>query len=153
MHLAIITTIIQVNTFLRTIFIKSNVYPFRYFKGIEIIIGDQHFFPLRELGVALSNGNLAKIGMSKTHTVMMESPYSECHNTDKIDTLLSREMSKLGLDYNRANCLLLCEQKVIIERIHCYDSRLPPIFGATKPCETNDEIDALLNINYNIGKL
>ena len=81
---------------------------------------------------------------------MMAYPYSDCYYSDKIDTILSREMKKLDLVYNRRNCLLLCEQKMIIDKIKCYDSRLPPILGAIKPCK---DFNAILNLTYNIGKI
>lgn len=67
---------------------------------------------------------------------MMPSPYSTCIEKSNIDTLLSREMAKIGLVYNRRNCLVLCQQKFIIDNFNCSSFYLPNIFNATR-CNTS----------------
>lgn len=69
----------------------------------------------------------------------------------QVDTILSRELTRLGYDYTRRNCMTLCEQKLIIEELGCYDLRLPQILNAT-PCYTKELFRAISKIKFNFTK-
>lgn len=49
------------------------------------------------------------------------------------------------MDYSRSNCLMLCDQKLNIEEIGCYDMRLPKIFDA-EPCNNETTFKRLRSI-------
>lgn len=78
-------------------------------------------------------GTFAQVKISKTISESLGYPYGECVHADKVNTELAIEMQRLGFEYSRENCLVLCEQKQIIDVHRCYDLRLPQIFNA-KPC-------------------
>lgn len=117
-------------------------------KGIAIIIDDQDGFPIKKEGILLGPGQYAKMIISKTESETLPSPYGNCQDANLVDTLLSREMAKHGYSYNRQNCMIFCEQKIIIETLGCYDLRLPRIFNAT-PCFTIESFRAIDKIDFN----
>lgn len=64
---------------------------------------------------------------------------------------MGRELSLLNIQYTRRNCMVLCEQKLIIDELGCYDLRLPPILNAT-PCYTKELFRAISKIKLNFTK-
>lgn len=116
--------------------------------GITILVEDQESFPIRKTGVFAQPGTYASIIVKKTVTTSLAEPYGNCVETDVIDTVLSRELKKLGLKYAHHNCMTLCEQKQNIDQLGCYSLRLPQIFNASA-CETRSQYDNLRNMTYN----
>lgn len=90
--------------------------------------------------------------VSEIQKRVMHFPYSDCIEVDRIDTVMSREMKRLEMIYSRRNCLLLCQQKIIIENIGCYSLTLPPAFNA-QPCSTDDQFFQIRNLNLNFSNL
>lgn len=115
-----------------------------------MVVDDQARFPLKKEGIAVASGSLAKIKVSKTFSKMMPYPFSACIETNQINTFISRLMSEMGLAYNRRNCLLLCQQKINIEKFGCYDLRLPGILNAP-PCNTREQFISVSRATYNLG--
>lgn len=72
----------------------------------------------------------------------MPQPYSNCLSSSSIATNLSAEMSRLNMTYSRANCYILCLQKMYIDEIGCYDMRLPRLFEA-EPCLSKREFERI----------
>jgi hypothetical protein len=88
--------------------IKNKIYESSQM-GVVIIIGDQEKFPIKTNGIVISPGSQANVVLSKTITENLPSPYSDCQDADAVDTLLSREMKRLGHAYTRQNCMFFCE--------------------------------------------
>lgn len=115
-----------------------------------ILIDDQVAFPIKKEGILLKPGTFAKIILSKTTSIDLPLPYNDCHDAPNIDTLLSREMARYGYAYTRRNCMTFCEQKFIIDKLGCYDLRLPAILNAT-PCDTRDKFNSIRYIKFNFS--
>jgi hypothetical protein len=98
--------------------------------GLVLTIDDQQTFPLSFNGVFVKPGTSAQIVITRTETNSLPSPYGKCLNVENIDTILSREMKKLGMIYSRRNCLDICEQKCNIDDIGCNSLLLPRLFDA-----------------------
>lgn len=118
--------------------------------GITILIEEQNNFPIRKTGVFAQPGSYASIVVKKAVSKSLPSPYGSCVEIDSIDTILSREMKILGLNYNHRNCMNLCEQKQNIDKLGCYSLRLPKILNA-KPCLNRTQYYMLRNMEYNNG--
>lgn len=116
-------------------------------RGISILIEDQKVFPLQKRGIFAKTGAYASVIVNKKTSNTLPFPYSNCLNAASIDTLLSSEMKKLGLEYNHRNCLDLCEQKQNIDELGCYDLRLPKILNAT-PCNNKTSFSRLAEMIY-----
>jgi hypothetical protein len=116
--------------------------------GVLVMIDDQKRFRIQTDGIVVSASMQANIRLSKTITMNLPWPYSDCQDADTVDTLLSREMKRLGFAYTRDNCMVFCQQKQVIDEAGCYDARFPAILNA-KPCLTYDEFNYLfIIINY-----
>lgn len=122
------------------------------FQGLIIVIDDQERFPIKKEGVVVGAGNQMKIKVSKVHTRVMPDPFSQCIDANQIDTVLSREMTRLNMVYNRRNCVLLCQQMLTIEKMGCYDLYLPAAFGA-EPCNRDDQLDEIAETGFNLSKI
>ena len=116
--------------------------------GVNILIENQDNFPLNKMGMFAQPGSMANIALKKTISKSLPYPYGNCVAMENIDTILSREMKTLGLKYNRRNCMNLCEQKQNIEKLGCYDLRLPKILNAS-PCSDRTQYDRLRAMEYN----
>lgn len=116
-----------------------------------LVVDDQERFPIKKEGVVFGGGTQVKIKLSKVYARVMPDPYSDCMEPDTIDTLISREMKRLKMNYNRRNCLLLCQQKLIIDKMGCYDLSLPPVFNAS-PCFTDQQFEEISNFNLSLSK-
>lgn len=79
--------------------------------------------------------------------MQMQKPYSNCLQVDSINTKLSVEMAKMNMSYSRSNCLQLCQQKQTIDKINCYDMRLPRIFDS-QPCRNKSAYNRLMNLTF-----
>jgi hypothetical protein len=124
--------------------LQDNIYQYisNLQDGIVVIIDDPERFPIRSEGIFVASGFQANIALSKTIRENLPYPYSDCQEADSVDTLLSREMKRLGYAYTRDNCMILCEQKQNINMRGCYDVRLPAILNA-RPCLTLDDYTAM----------
>jgi len=69
----------------------------------------------------------------------MPAPYSDCQDAKTFDSLLISEIKKLNQTYRHKDCLLMCYNKMTIEKCACYDAYFQGIFGAP-PCLTLEEI-------------
>ena len=70
----------------------------------------------------------------------MSKPYSNCQEAKQVNTELAREMRKNGMRYTRRDCVLICVQKLIIDRFNCYSLDFPKVFNfppCPKPVEMN----------------
>jgi hypothetical protein len=120
-------------------------------KGIVVIIEDQVKFPIKTNGIIVRPGSQANIVLSKTTTENLPLPYSNCQYAEMIDTLLSREMTRLGVLYTRKNCMVFCEQKLIVDKLGCYDARLPAILNA-QPCLTHNQFRNIVNLTLDFNE-
>lgn len=57
-------------------------------------------------------------------------------------------MAKLGIPYTRQKCQLMCQQKKIIDKLGCYDMRLPRIYSYVNvgPCNDLKSFNAIKNM-------
>lgn len=83
---------------------------------------------------------------------MLPSPYSDCVQTENVDTLISREMQRVGFNYSRRNCMVFCQQMQTIDYFGCYDFNLPRMFDA-QPCDTYEHFQQLSAFSFNFSKL
>jgi hypothetical protein len=113
-----------------------------------VIIDDQDGFPIKKKGIIIRPSSQANIVLTKTTPENLPYPYSNCQYANSVDTLLSREMKRLGYSYTRDNCMVFCEQKMIIDQLGCYDARLPAILNA-QPCLTITEFRKISNLRFN----
>lgn len=120
-------------------------------RGINLFIEDQLSYTLRNRGTLLKPGNMAMIEMHLSQSKTMPYPYSDCIRPPKIDTLLSKEMKKLGMKYSRRNCMVLCEQKSTIDQLGCYDLRLPRILDA-EPCINETVFGQIKKLKFNFSE-
>jgi amiloride-sensitive sodium channel subunit alpha len=116
------------------------------YTGISVVIADVNQFPIRSEGVVIKAGSYAKINLKKTESTNLPSPYSSCQEIGTFNTTLSNEMNRIGIKYSHRNCVLLCQQKIIIDRLGCYRLDLPRIFDAP-PC-LNQSIYNQLLVDY-----
>jgi hypothetical protein len=109
-----------------------------YQDGVLMFIDD---YPITySTGISVPAGTVANIGLSKTVTKNLPYPYSSCQDAAQVDTLLSREMKRHGyVQYTRDVCIVFCQQKLIIDRVCCYDARFPAILNAHQPCLTREQ--------------
>lgn len=66
---------------------------------------------------------------------------------ESINTVLSREVERLNMSYSRTNCLILCHQKQIIDKVGCYDIRFPRILDA-QPCRNQSSFNQLRSVSF-----
>lgn len=114
--------------------------------GAAIVVSDQETFALVPTGFFIRAGTFTKISVIRRETKNLPEPYGKCVEVENIDTILSREMTKLNLKYTRKNCLNLCEQKSNIDDIGCNSLQLPRIFGAPL-CNNRTSYDLLKKYN------
>jgi hypothetical protein len=117
-------------------------------RGLYITLEDRSFIPLFENGIAILPDTLTVIGFSKTESSILPKPYSFCVENDQIDTVMSREMSRLGLSYSRRNCIYLLDVLVQTELFGCYLQNYPPILNATR-CQSQEVLKAFKTTNFN----
>lgn len=119
-------------------------------KGLTIAVGENEILPLIINGVNIKTGFLADIVISKKLTENLPVPYSNCLDSNSIDTVLSREMKRIGLKYSRKNCLFLCEQQQNIDKIGCNDMRRPRLFNAPL-CDSKVSYQSIGNTAINMS--
>lgn len=118
------------------------------YKGISVLVEDQAAFPLKKIGMLAETGTYASVIVEKFISSSLPQPYSNCLESDTINTLLSEELKKLGLSYNHRNCMDLCEQKQNIDQLGCYNLKLPKILNA-QPCDNKTAFERLSEMVYN----
>lgn len=106
------------------------------YRGIVILVDDQPNFLIKNEGI-LNSGVYAKVTLTKVVTELLPAPYGVCLPQSEINTTLANEMRQLGYNYSRKNCITFCEQHQTINKLGCYDLRLPRIYN-TKPCDTEE---------------
>jgi hypothetical protein len=116
-----------------------------------ITVNDQNDYHLMNNGIGVKPGTMAYMVLTKTESSQMPKPYSNCLAQEEINTILSREMKKLGIPYSRENCLYLCRQKQNIDKLGCYDMRLPKILNA-KPCQTQIKYNELTKMLFDFSQ-
>jgi hypothetical protein len=113
--------------------------------GFNVLVEDQDSFPILKEGIFIQPGRNTKISFQRVETEIQPVPYSVCMDADSVDTIISREMARLGLKYNRRNCLELVKVKIGMDLIGCYDMRYPRILNAT-PCDNVTSYVRFLNM-------
>jgi len=116
--------------------------------GINIFVDDYTIYPLYYEGADCNVGQMSNVKITKRIHKKMPSPYSDCQDAKTFDSLLISEIKKLNQTYRHKDCLLMCYNKMTIEKCACYDAYFQGILGAP-PCLTLEEIacvaDSYLN--------
>lgn len=115
--------------------------------GFSIRIEDQQSYKLIQNGFLIKPGTNTKLGYKRIESENLAMPYSKCIDVDSIDTLISREMKRIGLKYTRQNCLDIVMVKMAMDELGCYDMRFTQILNAT-PCDNFSSYLRLDNFVY-----
>ena len=118
--------------------------------GLVLMI-DEHFSEaIDKKGILIRPGTWANIALRKTRSVNLPQPYNDCRNDDFRDTFVARQLRKYEY-YGRRNCMTLCRQMMIIEKLGCYDMRYPSL-DAKYPCNDRNSYEKLNNIDLNMSR-
>jgi hypothetical protein len=115
------------------------------FKGAVVLIYNQNALDLDKEGILIKPGKYVNIILTKTISVNLPLPYNNCFDADQVKSVIGLEMARIGVAYTRSNCMTFCRQKIVIDRLSCYDVRYPRIFNAS-PCQDRETFEKLKNL-------
>lgn len=104
-----------------------------YNTGLRLFISDRENIPISSEGILLKPGEHVNIQISKSLATILPKPYSYCKNFDAELNILTREMKRLEISYNRKDCLYICFQILTIDAFGCNDLQYPQLLDA-QPC-------------------
>jgi hypothetical protein len=107
--------------------------------GLRIFVHNASFVPSSSEGINLRLAALTNIAIKKSVINKAPSPYSECINLKKFDSILYRSIIKSKRVYRQSDCFDLCFQKNVIENCGCYYLQYPKLMDS-KPCLTPDQL-------------
>lgn len=92
-------------------------------KGIRLEIKYPDGYPFMFNSIPIDIGVSTSINLSPTSNEILPRPFSDCVDSKDLKGIIYSEMQRLGIDYNREQCLDIFSQFTYIQKFGCYDVR------------------------------
>ena len=111
-----------------------------FYNGIIIYVTDQGHTPNFKNMRPFKPGSSVSLNLAQTHFVNLPAPYSDCQETNSIDTEIAQKMRQFNIRYDRYNCLMYCQQMLNYYGMGCFKNFIENIYQV-KICKTLKELD------------
>jgi hypothetical protein len=119
---------------------STNFFGIAESEGLKVFVHNNSFEPLPFEGIEVRSATMTNIGIKRTFTYKSPTPYSDCVDVKKSNSILYKHIADSEKAYRQIDCIDLCLQRYIIEQCSCYYLKFPKLFDR-EPCLNHTDIE------------
>ncbi len=119
----------------------TNLFKIHDYEGIFLSIENQTDFPFTNSKnlFFLDYGKQYILGLTKTVTKSLPSPYGDCVNPKTYNSHFQADFNHKKLNYTKSNCVIFCQQRNIQKSCGCHLISMASI-ATSQPCLGNEDL-------------